>query len=205
MIVLKIQAKKEMAEIEIRLPKSAARTKGLWLLESSRLIWEIWPRLGWSTSTEKIITPNDWNKPFLGEEKDVIMSSIERLMKITELSFPEKGEDFEMTIESIVKIVDDIKEGDFELVTCLEVGEFRKLVIKMMIIGVLRGLNTKKADEMEHFSDPVNKKFVYDKTYVRPREDFVFYEARGSLVSTYNVETACTFPSHSLFLEDNEL
>ena len=202
MTVLSIGARKDVAEIEIRVPKSTAPTKGLWLLEASRLIWEIWPRLGWTTMTEKKIKPEDWKKPFKGEEKDIIMSMIERLLKIMEIAFPEEGEDFEAVMESISKIADELKEGDYELLKCQETEEFRGVVLKILLIGVLRGLDTELADEMEFFSDPVHKRFFYDKTYVKTEEGFVFYETKSSFVSTYTVQTAHNLTTQSVHLKD---
>ena len=202
MTFLSIGARKDVAEIEIRVPKSTAPTKGLWLLEASRLIWEIWPRLGWTTMSEKKIAPEDWKKPIKGEEKDEIMSMIERLLKIMEIAFPEEGEDFEAVMESISKIADEIQEGDYELLKCQEVEEFRGMVLKILLIGVLRGLDTDTADEMEFFSDPIYKKFFYDKTYVRTKEEFAFYEAKGSFVSTYTVQTVFNFATHSVHLKE---
>jgi len=202
MIVLSIGARKDFAEIEIRVPKTTAPTKGLWLLEASRLIWEIWPRLGWNTMTERKISPEDWRKPFKGEEKDIIMSMIERLLKVMEISIPEEGRDFEAVMESISKIADELKEGDFELLKCQETEDFRGVVLKVLLIGVLRGLDTDSADEMEFFSDPIYKQFFYDKTYVKTEEEFVFYEAKGSYVSTYTVQTVYNFATHSVHLRE---
>ena len=204
MIVLNIGTKKETAEIEIRLPKTTTPTKGLWLLEASRLIWEIWPRLGWNTVTDNRILPGDWRKPLNNESKDSVMAMIERLLKIMESSFPEKGCNFEAVIESIATIADEIQEADLELIPCTETDNFRGTVIKTLLIGVLRGLDTKVAEEMDYFSDPIHKKFIYDRTYVRAIEDFVFYEAKGSFVSTYRVETSCDFPSYSVHLDEKE-
>lgn len=195
---------KNIAEIEIRLPKSTTPTKGRWLLEASRLIWEIWPRMGWSTATDNRIQPGDWRLPLTNGAKDIVMAMIERLLKIMEVSFPEDGNSFEAIIESIANIADEIKEGDLELVPCLEVDDFRGMVIKTLLIGVLRGLNTKSAEEMEYLSDPIYKKFYYDKIYVRPTEDFVFYRAKGSYVSTYMVETSCEFPAYSVHLDEKD-
>lgn len=204
MIVLNISTRKDSAEIEIRLPKTTTPTKGLWLLEASRLIWEIWPRMGWNTVTGNRIYPEDWKKPLSNESKDSVMAMIERLLKIMETSFPEKGCNFEAVIESIATIADEIKEADLELVSCVETEDFRGMVIKTLLIGVLRGLNTKVAEEMDYFSDPIHKKFIYDKTYVRTFEDFVFYEAKGSFVGTYRVESSCDFPSYSVHLDEKE-
>ena len=205
MIVLNISANKNTAEIEIRLPKTTSPTKGLWLLEASRLIWEIWPRMGWSTINGNKIWPDDWKKPLVNNVKDSVMAMIERLLKIMENYFPEDGNSFEIAVGSIANIADEIKEGDFELISCLEVDGFRGMVIKTLLIGVLRGLDTKAAEEMEYFSDPIYKKFYHDKTYMRAVEDFVFYKAKGSYVSTYTVETSCDFPAYSVHLEEKDI
>ena len=119
-----------------------------------------------------------------------------------ELEFPEEGENFEEVIESISSIADEIKEGDFELATCQEVEEFRGVVLKTLLIGVLRGLDTNSAEGMEFFSDPIYKRFFYDKMYVRAEEDFAFYEAKGSFVSTYTVHTIYDFATYSVHLNE---
>lgn len=204
MIVMSINAQKDAATIEIRLPKSAPPTKGFWLMEASRLIWEIWPRMGWDTVSGNQILPCDWNKPLGNEKKDLIMAMIERLLKVMDNAFPEDGNSFESVIGAIASTADEIKEDDLRLIPCVEVDEFRGMVFKTLLIGVLRGLNTKSAEEMEHFGDPIYKKFFYDKTYVRACEDFVCYETKNSLVSIYTVESSCTFPSYSVHMEDND-
>lgn len=204
MILLSISAQKNVAEIEIRIPKSAAPTKDLWLLEASRLIWEIWTKMGWQTYSEKFIQPEDWRNPLQGEDKDSIMSIIERLLKIIEVAFPETGEAFESVIESIAKVSDEIHEGDFKLEQCIEVEEFRKLVLRILFLGVLRGLDTKSAEEMEYLSDPIYKKFYYDKNYMREKEDFVFRKTKESYISTYTIDTSLSIPFRSVQLNHDD-
>lgn len=199
--MLSISVRQPTAEIEIRVPKMIAPTKDLWLLEASRLIWEIWTKLGWQTSSERTIKPDDWKKPIHGEAKDNIMAMVERLLKVIDIAFPETGEEFEAIIDSISKISDDIHEGDFKLEDCVEVEEFRKMVLRILFLGTIRGLNTNSADGMGYLRDPINKRFYYDKDLVREEEDFVFHKAKESYVSTYTVHTSLTIPFCSVHLD----
>ena len=190
--LLSISVKKGIAEIEIRVPNTTSPTKDMWLLKASRFIWEIWSRMGWITTGENFISPEDWKQPFLGSNKDRVMARSERLIKVMSEEYLDGDTNYEKVVLAIAKLANEIDREDFYLMPSIEASELRKLVVKIMLIGVMKGLNTNSAVEMEHFTDPIQQEFCFDKNYVMGEEDCNFYKTKHAYVNVYTIKTGLT-------------
>ena len=189
MQMISIIVAKGVAEIEIRIPNTAPQTKDIWLLHASRLIWEVWSRMGWFTTTNNIIRQQEWKQAFIGEDKEEVMAVIERLLKIEKVDYLCDNSNYEEMMKSTAKLANKIEEKDLCLMPGAEVFEFRKLVIRLLLIGVIKGLNPKSAIEMEYFSDPITNEFQQNLSYRPMEENFSFHKSKNSFVSVYSIET----------------
>ena len=187
MSTLKVSVNKGMVEIETVIPKMGNKSKDLWVLKASQLIWEIWSRMGWQTYGEREISEEDWHKPLDKSAKSRIMASIERLTKLSSDDILEDGESFEMVIKAIAILAQEIEDEDILLKSCYEIEKFRQMVMKLLFIGLLRGLDVQSAVEMDFFADPIDATFCYDREYKPAGGDFLFYETKLSFVGVYSI------------------
>ena len=188
MSTLKISVSQGIVEIETILPKTISKSKDMWTLKASQLIWVIWSRMGWTTTCDNFISIEDWYKPLDHSNNSHIMAKIERLIKLSAEDLLQDDVSFESAISAIAETAKAIENEDVLILSCPEIEKFRHMVVKLMFIGLLRGLDVKSAVEMELLLDPIYAVF-FDKEYTPLDGSFVFYETKLSLVGVYSVES----------------
>ena len=189
MFMLRVTASKGYAEIEIKIPKPVPPTKDLWILCASKLIWEIWSKMGWRTFTSHFIRKDDWWSLEEQGKKCEVMMKIERLIKISRFKSLDAVEKYELTLKMISELVRQIEDLDIKLENCSEVSTFRKFVAHILLLGTLRGLDTKSAIPMDRFCDPICKEFLDNQTTVSATEHFLFTESKETVSGNLLIET----------------
>ena len=182
-----VTADRGLAEIEIKMPKSTPTTKDLWIFEATQLMWEVWSRLGWQTTTSQYVKKEDWWRLMLKE--DMIMARIERILKMSKkynLTDIFKYEEALTSISELAKLIDD---QDIMLMDCKEAKNFRTIVANVLLVGISRGLDVKSELHMDKFHDPIAKIFLKDAILVLQEKQFQFIESKEMLIGILTIET----------------
>ena len=166
---MKILPGKEAVRLEINISETKSKFKDIWLLESLRLTWELWSRLGWSTVSNNILEKKSWELLQTDSKEEQIMMAIERVIKVAQSSNKYH------LLKRMARIGMATEDCDLFLESSSEVDTYRKLVGQTLLEGIVEGMNTQTETPADEFKGALEN-VIFDRNSRQQFKDTFYTE-----------------------------
>ena len=174
---LKITPAGNKVYVEIRIASQTAKCKDMWLLESLRLTWELWSRLGWNSLTDNVLEKESWNRLSTETREEKITLEIDRVLKVANES------DISCLLKKMASISKEIEECDLFIEACKEMERFRCLVGHTLLEGILNGMNIESEIPCDQFKGALESEIFKDTNCILQYKDSFYTQFEENAIT----------------------
>ena len=182
---MKITPEGEMVRLEVVISKLGTKFKDTWLLESLRLVWELWSRLGWSTLSDNVLSKSSWTRLETNSEAERIMMAIERVLKVA--NYTEKYQ----LLAKMAMIGKDTENCDLLLEPSDEIAVYRKLVGRTLLEGIIDGMNITSGIPSDTFQGALENAIFNGTTRYQYKDSFYTEFVEDKMIGVLDIYFTC--------------